>query len=288
MKSISLYILALFSALSLQAQQLNVIEQNYAQAKALAETQGKLLFVDFYTTWCKPCKELDRWVFQNDSAANLLAENFILLRYDAEQDTTFHLSKKHHVFSYPSAVVLTSDGYHVDRKYGFSGDDSLSTIGSVMTFADSAVVLAQRNELNLGYVPAIDPSIYPQFYVDYVNRVDTKPKGGTAFSDYWRGQHDVTSEAYFSTAFYFSQDVPDSNTTNFLAQKDTLIELYGQTDVDIMLMFMAIGRADRAVSAKDRVAFEASITCAQAAMNAETQAFFIPKFREDFAKATQE
>ncbi len=98
----------------------------------------------------------------------------------------------------------------------------------------------------------------------------------------------LRAEGYFSTALYFRPEVPDANTDAFLAKKDTLVALYGPTDVDIMLMFMAMARVDRVVAAKDRVAFDAAIAFAQEAMDEETQAFFLPNFREDFAKAMAE
>lgn len=95
---------------------LEVIDQDYAQAVALAKETGKLLFIDFYTTWCAPCKKLDKLVFQDEAMQEVMGRDFVLLKYDAEKDTVFHLSKKHHVSSYPTALVLNTEGYVVNRK----------------------------------------------------------------------------------------------------------------------------------------------------------------------------
>ena len=73
-----------------------VINQNYNEALKIASKQNKLIFIDFYTTWCGPCKKLDKLIFQNDSIQQILKKDFILLKYNAENDTVFHLSKKHH------------------------------------------------------------------------------------------------------------------------------------------------------------------------------------------------
>ncbi|MEL6989005.1 MAG: thioredoxin family protein, partial [Bacteroidota bacterium] len=74
---------------------LTIIDQNFSDALDIANKQDKLLFIDFYTDWCQPCKKLDKLVFQNDSIQEILGKDYVLLRYDAENDTIFHLSKKH-------------------------------------------------------------------------------------------------------------------------------------------------------------------------------------------------
>ena len=57
-----------------------VVEQDYPAARALAAAEGKLLFVDFYTTWCRPCKELDRDIFRDETHGRRLGEDYVLLR----------------------------------------------------------------------------------------------------------------------------------------------------------------------------------------------------------------
>ena len=117
-----------------EANPLMVVEQDYNAALAVAQEHDKMILIDFYTTWCAPCKKLDKLIFKNEDAQEIIAQNFVLLKYDAEKDKDYHLSKKHHVFSYPTALTLTNEGYVVNRKYGFRGEDYESLSTSVFDF----------------------------------------------------------------------------------------------------------------------------------------------------------
>ena len=180
-----------------QPQKLIIIEQDYEKAKRLANQVNKLLFIDFYTTWCAPCKELDKFVFQNDSIRNLLGKDFVLLKYDAEKDTVFHLSKKHHVSSYPTGIILNKDGFVLNRKYGFPGNDSLSLQNKVIEFTDESIELNKENKILAGYSNKIISSKYPEFYIDYVNRTNTKINK-SELSSYLNNTSDKFSEEYFA------------------------------------------------------------------------------------------
>ena len=105
---------------------LTIVEQDYKRALELAAEQDKLLFIDFYTVWCGPCKQLDKYVFQNDSLRRLLGQQVVLLKYDAERDTTFLLSKNYLVSRYPTWLLLTPEGRVLTRKAGFAGSDAAS------------------------------------------------------------------------------------------------------------------------------------------------------------------
>ncbi len=67
------------------SQQLTIIDQDYDKAKSIALKENKLILIDFYTTWCVPCKKLDKLIFQNDTLQQKLAADFILLKYDAKR-----------------------------------------------------------------------------------------------------------------------------------------------------------------------------------------------------------
>ena len=54
------------------------------EAQALAEKQDKPMMVFVYAKWCHLCKRMDTKVFTNDEVADLLNENFIPVKLDAE------------------------------------------------------------------------------------------------------------------------------------------------------------------------------------------------------------
>ena len=265
--------------------ELITIEQDYEDALAQSSKYDKLLFIDFYTSWCAPCKQLDTLVFRNDTISQKLGKDFVLLRYDAENDTTFHLSKKHHVNSYPTGLVLNSEGYVVNRQYGFKGDNTNDLSKSVFEFTNQSIELHQKGKTLQGYSNNIDISKYPQFYIDYVNRDDKKAKKRADFQAFWINQNDFLLEENFTTLAYFASDAPTDIADNFLQKKENFIALYGEKDVDIALTFFSMGKFDDAIASQNKVAFQEASSFAEEAIGKESATQLLTFFQLQFEEA---
>lgn len=260
---------------------LKVIEQDYDLAMSEAEKDGKLLFIDFYTTWCGPCKKIDKLVFQNDSIQEILQEDIVLLRYDAENDTVFHLSKKHHVSSYPTGLILNGSGRVVNRKYGFSGDDFKSLSTSVLEFLNEGVDLNRKGEILEGYSGKIDPTIYPGFYVDYVNRTDTK-KDSSEINSYFVSAEDVLSEQYFSTLLYFAREASDEVADMAFGNRDNYSALYGELDSEILMYSLVTGKFGRAIEQENQVKYDEAVAVAKSTLSKEWTDDILPSFEKEY------
>ncbi len=250
-KLLVLSLVSIFSILPLHAESsLSIIDQDYKSAVQQAIDEDKLLFIDFYTSWCGPCKKLDKLIFQNDSIQSILGKHFVLLKYNAEIDSVFHLSKKHHIRSYPTAIVLNQKERIVNRKYGFKGDTFDALLESVLNFTNESIELATQQHYLSGYSADIDPTPYPEFYKEYIERTNTKPDPNI-MKAYWNQPIDKYSEHFFSTLFYFAdEEIPLEVRSFLLDNKKKYETLYGETDVSILLYFMSMGELDRALESK--------------------------------------
>ena len=84
------------------------LTMNEAAAKAKAE--GKMIFVDLYTSWCGPCKMMADRIFPDPDLGNYMNERFVCVKYDAEKDDEGKaLAEKYAVSAYPTFLILTSD-----------------------------------------------------------------------------------------------------------------------------------------------------------------------------------
>jgi thiol-disulfide isomerase/thioredoxin len=117
-----------------------------AASREAAET-GKIVLVDFYTTWCGPCKMLDKNTWTDAEVIQLLEQKTVALRIDAEKEAA--LSKRYKIEAYPSVLLIKPDGTEIDRLVGYrepgvfeadfnaalEGKDSIARAREAMTAA---------------------------------------------------------------------------------------------------------------------------------------------------------
>lgn len=89
----------------------------FEEACAQAASQEKLVFIDFYTTWCGPCKKLDQVTWKDESVIAWLEENTVPLKIDAEKQVA--LAKRYSVDAYPSLLFVEASGDLKGRIVGF-------------------------------------------------------------------------------------------------------------------------------------------------------------------------
>lgn len=231
-------------------QALTIIEQDYDLARRAAQQQQKLLIVDFYTTWCVPCKTLDKAIFKNDSIAGEIAKDFVVLRYDAEKDSVHNLSLKHHVCSYPTTVVLTAEGKMISKMFGTGGDKPL--VESYTGLLRESILLNRQGKYIKGVSATVDPDSYPAFYKKYVRRIADIRPGDLA--DYWAGTKDLQSEVSFAILAYFG-GAPQQVTDYFVQHKADYEQRFGKADVAFIMERIASGKFDAAVAAKDEASY---------------------------------
>jgi thiol-disulfide isomerase/thioredoxin len=263
------------------AQNLTVVNQDYHRALEVASVENKLIFVDFYTTWCVPCKQLDKLIFQHDSVQQELGKDFILLKYDAEKDSAFHLSKKHHVMSYPTGLILDKNGYVIERKYGFSGEDFQSLNKSVFEFTNKALASAGSGKKLKGYSNRIDASKYPRFYTDYINRTNTK-LDTAALKQFWRKQKNLYAEEYFSVLIYFyGEQLPESMLNELLKNKSKYESLFGNMDVEVLFYFLSAGKFEKAIAENNEAMFNKAIDFTKNALGESYLSTMIPYYKKE-------
>ncbi len=93
---------------------------NFDEALSASKRTGKLMMVDFYATWCGPCKMMDAEVFKSAGFPER-AKDFILVKIDAEIDVAN--AKKYGVKAYPTVKFIDGSGKQVHEFVGYGGPD---------------------------------------------------------------------------------------------------------------------------------------------------------------------
>lgn len=99
------------------AQGIKFSQGSWAELKATAKAENKLIFVDFYTTWCIPCKQMAANIFPQKEVGDYFNPKFISVQMDAEKEGKA-LAKEYDVKAFPTMVFIKPDGKAVYRIIG--------------------------------------------------------------------------------------------------------------------------------------------------------------------------
>lgn len=103
---------------------------NWNDVLAKAKKEKKMIFLDCYTTWCGPCKQMSSQVFTQKEVGEFYNANFINTK--VQLDTTDNdngyikgwykdghdLAKKYKVRAFPTYLIFNSDGEIIHRFVG--------------------------------------------------------------------------------------------------------------------------------------------------------------------------
>jgi thiol-disulfide isomerase/thioredoxin len=94
--SLLLLLLAVSSACSAEL----FVDLKFEAACKQAAKENKLVLIDFYTTWCGPCKLLDKTTWTDQEVIKHVSDKAVALRIDAEKET--RLASRYKIDAYPT------------------------------------------------------------------------------------------------------------------------------------------------------------------------------------------
>jgi thiol-disulfide isomerase/thioredoxin len=119
MKSVMVLLFSLFLSGNTMAQVVWV--RNYDVAVTVAKKSNKLIVMDFWAIWCKPCLLMDEKLWENAEMKEL-ANNFICLRVNYDYD--FKLVSQYAVRAIPRVIIITAGGEVLYDNLGFMNEES--------------------------------------------------------------------------------------------------------------------------------------------------------------------
>ncbi len=107
---------------------------SFEEALVKAQEEDKLIFIDFYTAWCGPCKKLAKGPFMEPENGTFYNKHFINLKLDAEREGK-QAAELFGVNRYPTLLFIDGDSKLVYRGTGSAMKDS----GGMIPFAELAL-----------------------------------------------------------------------------------------------------------------------------------------------------
>ncbi|AQG78159.1 thioredoxin family protein [Spirosoma montaniterrae] len=140
MKTLRVWLLLCLTVSAVRAEEpagIRFFNGSWKDVLAEAKKQKKPVFVDIYTTWCGPCKQMAKQAFPDTKVGEKFNANFVNYQIDAEKGEGIEVAKKYAVTAYPTSLYVSADGDLIHRVIGYNG------IPGMLTEADKAITAAK-------------------------------------------------------------------------------------------------------------------------------------------------
>lgn len=101
------------------------VEKPIAEIQSQSKAEGKMVFVDCYTSWCGPCKKMASDVFPVKAVGDFMNPLYVSTKIDMEKGEGVALNKKWDIGAYPTFIILDGDGNVKYRLVGYFPAETL-------------------------------------------------------------------------------------------------------------------------------------------------------------------
>ena len=117
---------------------------SFDEALKVAAKENKLVFIDFYTDWCGPCKKMAKDVFPQKMVGDFMNAKFVNLKLNAEKEGK-ELAARYKVNAYPTFIVLDTKGKVVgELKGSMDGQTFIQKLGGKLNPEMTPERMAER------------------------------------------------------------------------------------------------------------------------------------------------
>lgn len=95
-----------------------IVSDNLTAVMEKAKKENKVVFLDFYTTWCAPCRLMDQSVFRDEDVVKYMNDNCVSMKINAEKGEGVALKIQYGVGVYPTYIFINKEGDEVSKREG--------------------------------------------------------------------------------------------------------------------------------------------------------------------------
>lgn len=205
----------------IEAEGIRFSELTLDQALQEAKANNKLVFIDCYTTWCGPCKQLAKVAFKDFLLSDYFNKNFINLKMDMEKGSGIDFKKKYEVTAYPTLLFLDGDGRVVHRSVGSAPASELLKKTKIAVDGGDLATMQRR------YEGGERDSAFIHSYIDILADANLKAELQKVAADFIKGKESQLQDKFYFMLFYrYVNDAGSDAFRYVVAHKDEILSQY--------------------------------------------------------------
>jgi thioredoxin-related protein len=151
-------------------------QSSWEQIKLKAKEENKYIFLDAFTTWCTPCKAMEKFVYSNDTVGDYFNDKFVSVKLQMDKtpkdneitkkwyNISDSLAAKFKISAYPTFIFLSPDGLIVSKETGYREVPEFLSLARKATAPgsvykdpfesyDSLVLAFNNNKISINQLP---------------------------------------------------------------------------------------------------------------------------------------
>jgi len=258
-KSVSILFLLLWVVSASESLTAQGIEFNhdkkFQEVLDMAKAQGRLVFMDCYTSWCGPCKRLAATVFPDSAVGAFFNATFVNAKFDMEKDDGITISNKYGIRAYPTLLWLDGDGNVKHKIVGGLDAPGLIENGKKAVDPGPGILAGLKKQYSEGNRDI-------NFLCDYVNaQYDAGEKYQETFKEYLDKltSAQMSDSKHTKTIFNLTNDIKSPGLSFLVKNREYYMHVMGDQVFNNKINLIATKAVTEAPGADDKALYDGAM-----------------------------
>lgn len=223
-------------------------EKSWDELLVASKRTGKPIYIDCYTDWCRPCKQMEIHTFADSIVGQFYNEHFLCYHVDMEKGIGVELSEKFEVHAYPTHLFVNASEEVLQRGVGFKSASSFLELGESALDPQLQLTRLQSNYESGDREPA--------FLLGYTEGLKKARLDYTeVFDAYLTAYQGAKDSAYYAHVFLYTKDFHSKAFRAFFESSNELYERYGALYLEQRYLNILESGVSKAADEKDEEDF---------------------------------